>query len=224
MEAYQETKRELYRVFTVKHELVKPYAIARPLTLAGAAVQIWAVTVGQQGRGRCLGVLPVEFQGGEPAGEEIRFSIASLSETRMGRPKLIVPASPDPDQISRRKAIVVLLTEPGFRGSCGHAGERIEIKEPEADSSRPETNFFPFPGKILVEGRTAQGDAGRMGGGPQIVALVYTAEVFSAWRRGRLYGAPAAHFYMFDGERIFTATWKERQILPEDHPLHPLAL
>ena len=35
--------------------------------------------------------------------------------------------------------------------------------------------------------------------------------VFRTGYRGRLYGRPSAHFYLFDGEKILAATWDERQ-------------
>jgi len=36
--------------------------------------------------------------------------------------------------------------------------------------------------------------------------------VFRTGYSGRLYGAPAAHYYVFDGEKILAATWEERML------------
>ena len=277
-----------YRVFTVQHDRIQPHATARPFEIAGGSVKIHAVLVGERGRGRELGVLPVWFEAGKPAEDEaVRFSVAAVGKTRAGKPKLLVPRGEVVP--TDEAAVVVLLTEPGFRGGCNHTGDRAEVwyeldsfysypnyddkdgsyfrehivrvrevlpdlpEDPDeviymlrtrkfsyaeaaslapiiaqAKWMEPQENpwpwkrkirFRPFPGQVLVSGYTAQGDAGRMGGGAQIVALVPRGVVFRAGRSGRLYGAPAAHYYVFDGERVLTATWEERELLPDEHPL-----
>jgi hypothetical protein len=62
----------------------------------------------------------------------------------------------------------------------------------------------------LAEGRIAQGDAGRMGWGTQLIAVVPKGAVFRTAYTGRLYGRPSAHYYLFNGETILSATWEER--------------
>jgi hypothetical protein len=49
-----------------------------------------------------------------------------------------------------------------------------------------------------------------MGSGEQIVALMSKNVVFRTGYSGRLYGAPSAHYYMWDGEKLLVATWDER--------------
>ena len=70
--------------------------------------------------------------------------------------------------------------------------------------------FLPFPGEIVAEGIIAQGDAGRMGSGKQLIAIMPRDVVFRTGYNGRLYGAPAAHYFMFDGEKIISVTWEQR--------------
>ena len=72
--------------------------------------------------------------------------------------------------------------------------------------------FRPFPGEILCEGIIAQGDAGRMGSGKQLVAVLPADTVFRTGYSGRLYGAPSAHYYIFRDGQILSATWEEREI------------
>jgi len=60
--------------------------------------------------------------------------------------------------------------------------------------ARGETPEPPHPGapeplRVIAEGYCAQGGAGRMGGGPEILAAVKPGS-FELYRRGRLYGAP----------------------------------
>ena len=50
--------------------------------------------------------------------------------------------------------------------------------------------FHPFPGEILCKGIIAQGQAGRMGSGEQLVAVMPRGVVFRTGYSGRLYGAP----------------------------------
>ena len=207
-----------YRVFTVKHDRIKKGVDVRKATIAGGKVTIWAVTVGEKGRGRKLGILPVAGLPNPSTVEQnsIRIEYASIGQARSGRPKLIVADAPTTDEA----AIVVLLTEPGFRGGSSHTGDRVGYEWRKWWGRwEKKIHFDPFPGKVLVGGYVAQGAAGRMGGGPQIVALVPKGKVFRAGRSGRLYGAPAAHYYVFDGKEVITATWEERELLPDEHPL-----
>jgi hypothetical protein len=70
--------------------------------------------------------------------------------------------------------------------------------------------FKEFPGEKIVAGRIAQGDAGSMGSGDQIIALIPAGMVFRTGYSGRMYGKPAAHFYLWNGEKLIAATWDER--------------
>ncbi len=245
----------MMRIFTVSEGKVEEGAIVGKYTMEGIGVSIPAILVGERGRGRKLGVLPVELlphqrQEWEREGRTI-IHAARVSQTPAGHPKLIATETHDTTQ----KIIVVLRTPIGFRGSNSHTGDRIEeyftldswfidtatkIGVPIKDRYTAEEvqvysqlimrshygegeyawdagfrrhyKFAPFPGEILVEGIIAQGIAGYMGSGHQYIALIPRGVVFRTGYSGRLYGKPAAHYYMWDGERLLAATWEERQI------------
>jgi len=217
-----------YRIFTVSAGEVEDGARVSSFRLKGANIEIPAIIVGEAGRGRELGVLPVA--GAEPGD---RILAARLTTTRSGRPKLVAVRAATSDE----QAIVVLQTPIGYRGSNEHTGDRdgtyevgtprrswyrqfpsyalalryAEEKDIHPDNIYP-AGFLPFPGRVIVEGRIAQGMAGRMGSGRQMVALIPKGQVFRTGYSGRLYGRPAAHYYVFNGRTILAATWEERQL------------
>lgn len=88
--------------------------------------------------------------------------------------------------------------------------ENGTFRHPDTQVQKHE--WAPFPGQIITEGVIAQGDAGAMGSGQQLVAVMPKGIVFRTGYSGRLYGGPSAHYYMFDGEKILVATWDERQL------------
>jgi hypothetical protein len=227
------------RIFTIESGRVTPGVSLNKFKLAGAGVEIDAVLVGETGRGRNLGVLPVSGVGPwMPDVPESRPVVpyADLAETKAGKPKLVARDIAG----SERDIIVVCRTPIGFRGGNSHTGDRSgaslkcphTVQGPEYSDSaspcpgpiidgkcsnpehylRPELEFLPLPGRIICEGTIAQGDAGRAGSGQQIVAIVPMDAVFRTGYSGRLYGAPGAHYYKWDGERLLAATWEERQV------------
>lgn len=180
-----------YRVFTIGGTVaagtVEEGAVVESFTFRNGEITIPAIAVGEEGRGRTLGVLPVV---GANVGDTIHA--ANIGETRSGKSKLIVSKSAK----SSDKAIVVMRTKIGFRGSNSHTGDR----------------GAEFPGEVLVAGVIAEGAAGRAGGGKQIIALIPKDVVFRTSYSGRLYGAPSEHFYLFDGEKITALTGDEREL------------
>ena len=255
-----------YRIVSAANGKVSVGAEVENLTLQGAGVTIPAVMVGEEGRGRERGVVPVANPPMIPCpnrgqgvygwgirdkcptcGEGLvgvvnrnnhpdagdtpgRLLAASIGQTRAGKPKFVAAEQATTDE----KIIVVLRTPIGFRGSNAHTGDRAgwDCTAPGCRASGPETNlpkvcpacgaaedhwsggpesvFSPFPGEIIAQGRIAQGDAGRAGSGRQIIALVPKNTVFRTEYTGRLYGGPAAHYYVWTGEKILAATWTER--------------
>ena len=184
------------RILTIESGKVYEGAEVVTFTLKGAGVSIPAIIVGEEGRGRQLGVLPVKLTEENynkwKAGETVTIHFAKISETKSGKPKLIEMES----NSDNNEAVVVFRTKIGFRGSNDHTGDSDE----------------PFPGKVLVEGVIAQGDAGRMGSGDQLVAVIPKNTVFSTKYYGRLYGAPPEHYYIFDGDKIISVTKEEREL------------
>jgi len=187
------------RIFTIESGRVHEGAEVITFALKNADVTIPAIIVGEEGRGRQLGVLPVKLTNENynkwKDGETVTIHHAKISETRAGKPKLIELEKSDDNNDD--KAIIVFRTKIGFRGSNDHTGD--------GDNT-------PFPGEILVNGVIAQGDAGRMGSGDQLIAVIPKNVVFSTKYYGRLYGAPSEHFYIFDGDKIISVTKEEREL------------
>jgi hypothetical protein len=252
------------KIFNISNGKVELGAKLQRFQLSGAGIEIPAIVIGEKGRGRSLGVLPVEgartvpcpdrgqriwsdrcdkcgvqLEGAssdyrthpDDAGEVYeRIYAATLGTTRSGAPKLI--ATDDPGDESG--AIIVFRTEPGYRGTSRHTGDRTGWKcsqygckgagtdrEPPAvcpvcgagkrfEVEAPEPVFADWPGRDLVRGYVAQGAAGRAGGGAQFVSVMPRDVVFRTSYGGRLYGKPSSHYYMFDGNKVLCATWDER--------------
>lgn len=253
-----------YRVFTIESGKVTAGAVIEILHLKGAGIDIPAVMVGEEGRGRERGVVPVGNppmvpcpdrntdvrtssekceECGTALGEKKegsytrnhpdvgmvqgRLMFAEVGQTKAGRPKFFSKGEATTDE----RVILVFRTGMGYRGGNNHSGDRLEWKCSKCDASGdgatmpeacpkcgatggwdggPRIKFAPFPGEIIAKGRIAQGDAGRMGDGEQIVALVPKGVVFRTAYSGRLYGAPSAHYYMWNGSELLVATWEER--------------
>lgn len=227
-----------YVVFTVAHGSVEPGARIDPLTIKSAGIEIPAVIVGEQGRNRSRGVLPV---GGAPQPQRVpclaggetlawpRLMAASVGQTKTGKPKLNWAEA----ATSTEHVLVVLRSLIGYRGGNEHTGDRrgwscsmcdcsahgAETVPPENCpecgkkdfwGNGPRLVFSPRPGQVLASGQIAQGDAGRMGSGQQLVLLLPAGEVLRVGRSGRLYGAPSAHYVRWDGEQLVSLTWDER--------------
>lgn len=188
------------KIFTISSGNVTEGARVDSFTLKGANITIPAIIIGEEGRGRKLGILPVQllpdsYKEWQEKGTISIYS-AEVGETKTGRPKLIEAS----EITDIEKCICVFRTKIGFRGSNRHTGD-IHGDE-----------FLPFPGEILCEGIIAQGAAGRMGSGSQLVAVMPAEVVFRTAYRGRLYGAPDSHFYIFRDGQILSATWEEREV------------
>lgn len=215
-----------------------------------------AIIVGQSGRGRSQGVLPVQLLPQSHAEWQekasVKISFARVGETRAGNPRLI--QEPGIGEIDR--FIAVFRTPIGFRGGNSHTGDRGEtrctpdyylaeklesagIKLPapangkfytkkeactlsakvyspeEGDTAgfKVEIDFLPFPQlHTLSSGGIAQGDAGGMGSGSQLVSVMPVGKVFRTGISGRRYGNPNAYYYLHDGDRLMCATWADREL------------
>ena len=199
------------KIFTIESGKVFKGVRVDSFTLKGAGVTIPAIIVGEEGRGRKLGVLPVQllpeqYQEWQEKGY-VRINFAQVGETKSGKPKLFQTEDAD----TTEKCICVFRTQIGYRGGNSHTGDRDGgMKRDYWGEERP--TFHPFPGEILCEGIIAQGDAGRMGSGEQLVAVMPADTVFRTGYSGRLYGAPRAHYYVYRDGQILSATWEEREV------------
>lgn len=199
------------KIFTVESGKVVEGARVDSFTLKGAGVTIPAVLIGEEGRGRKLGVLPVQllqssYKEWQDKGEFTIFE-ALVGETKAGRPKLIETSG----ITDTEKCICVFRTHIGYRGGNSHTGDRDGGFTQDYFGAKYPT-FLPFPGEVLCEGIIAQGIAGRMGNGDQLVAVMPAGIVFRTGYSGRLYGKPAEHYYLFRDGQILSATWEEREV------------
>ena len=188
------------KVFTIESGKVTEGVRVDSFTLKGAGVTIPAIIVGEEGRGRELGVLPVQLLTDSYAEWQekgyVNIHFATVGTTKSGKPKLF--QAEDTDTTDR--CICVFRTKIGFRGGNSHTGDRLGDE------------FLPFPGEVLCEGIIAQGAAGRMGSGKQLVAVIPAGIVFRTGYSGRLYGAPSSHYYVYRDGQILSATWQEREV------------
>lgn len=188
-----------YKLFTIEDGRVTVGAKVGALKLKGAGVEIPAIVIGEEGRGRSLGVVPVE---GAAPGDTIDAAVIGV--TRSGAPKFTAVGL---GGASGTECLVVFRTPIGFRGGNNHTGDRVDM-----DAKPEDLKFHPFPGTPLVQGTIAQGDAGRMGSGQQMVARIPAGVVFRTSYSGRLYGSPSAHYYVFRDGHILAATAVERKL------------
>lgn len=114
------------KIFTITNGQVIDRAKVETFTLKGAGVSIPAVIIGEEGRGRELGVLPVHLTKESYAKwQENRYVdiyFGEVSKTKAGRPKLIEKK----ESRSLDKAIVVMRTKIGYRGSNKHTGDLLK--------------------------------------------------------------------------------------------------
>lgn len=188
------------KVFTIRNGVIYDGATVGRLSIKGAGMEIPAIIIGEEGRGRLLGVLPVKLTSSQEKewgkNGTVKIFHAKVGETRAGKAKLFS----EEDSSGNNEVIIVLRTEIGFRGSNVHTGD--------LDGDQ----FLPFPGKIIVQGVIAQGDAGRMGSGDQFVAVISKGSVFRTGYSGRLYGNPPEHYYVWNGKKVIACTLEERNL------------
>lgn len=226
------------KVFTIASGQVEEGATVEKLTLSGAGTTIPAILIGEDGRGRARGVLTVKLTPALQAEWEAKGQCTLLAavtgQSKAGKPILIArDEATDDSQI-----VVVFRTQIGFRGGNNHSGDstgrwqvyvnsslydKRDLSYAEAvahcrEHGLEETRIkpdkhLPFPGEMLVEGAIAQGQAGGMGSGAQLVAILPRDTWFRTSYSGRLYGSPAAHYYRWDGTQLVSMTLDERLAL-----------
>lgn len=90
----------------------------------------------------------------------------------------VLVAIPKPSRSPDAAALVLIRDQSGYRGSWELLSDSLEPCQPRS------------LGLLIAEGRAAQGEAGRAGGGPEYL-LALPPVTFCIHRLGRLYGAPA---------------------------------
>lgn len=202
-----------YKIFTISSGTISQGAVVTKLTLKGAGVDIPVITIGEIGRGRhqeSLAVhLPRDLYAEWQEKGSVRVLAGKIGKTQAGKWKLFVEAEADADE----KIVAVMPTKIGFRGGNSYTGDRTGETTKDALTRREYPVFAEFPGTVLIEGTIAEGDAGRMGCGSQMVAVMPKNVWFRTGYSGRLYGGPSAHYYRWDGETLLAMTWDERQLV-----------
>ncbi len=132
--------------------------------------RFYAITCGEKGRGRKLGFLPLAkvYQKKEDIITDRFTEEIEVIKTQKGN-WLIIP--------SEQKEGLILVTEwyGGFRGGISdNIDELVEQNKIE----------------ILATGRTAEGNAGRMGGEEQYILKILKSCKIYYTKHGRTYGSP----------------------------------
>lgn len=114
------------KIFTITNGQVIQRVKVDTFTLNGAGVSIPAIIVGEEGRGRKLGVLPVQLTPENYAEWKEKgytyIEYANIGQTKSGRPKLIEMTNTNDID----KAIIVFRTKNGYRGSNKHTGDLLK--------------------------------------------------------------------------------------------------
>jgi hypothetical protein len=110
----------------------------------------------------------------------------SVGQTKNGKPLIIQPVGED------TRALIKLYYYEGYRGSNSYDYDHEKIK-------------------VLMNGIHAQGAAGRMGSGIEMVLIMEPNTTVLCKRFGRTYGEPKEKVVSWDGESLKTFN-------PEDEP------
>lgn len=184
------------KIYEIKEEKINPPVVG-VFTLSNG-VKIPAITIGEKGRGRQCGVLPVKLRKESlkkwKKDKKVKIQYATISETRTHRPKII--ETKNSENSDEDRVILVLRSPIGFRGSNEHRFDRKVT--------------------CLVEGVIAQGEAGGMGSGRQYVVVSPIPNKITLTISGRRYGKPHGYIYTISREGVSVMTDKEAELLSED--------
>ena len=115
--------KEKMKIFTIESGDVSEGVRVDSLTLKGAGVSIPAIIIGEEGRGRELGVLPVQLLPDAYAEWKkegyVYIHSTTIGTTKAGKPKLFQTEDTDTEE----KCICVFRTKIGVRGSNSHTGD-----------------------------------------------------------------------------------------------------
>lgn len=112
------------KVFTIENGAVTEGTKVESFTLQGAGVSIPAITIGEEGRGRKLGILPVQLlPNNYTEWQENGYTYihsAEIGTTKAGKPKLFQTEDAD----TTEKCICIFRTMIGYKGGNSHTGDR----------------------------------------------------------------------------------------------------
>lgn len=212
-------KKEVFmKVFTMQDlplQVVEG-AEVKKLKLSNGVI-IDTVQVGEQGRGRQLGVIPVQLQTPWDGDGERIIKNAKIGQTLKGSPKFFeIPAEGDNDE----DYILVLRTPIGHRGSSEHfvvcKGEvdKLLLLRRSTIQDQDKEGSCTLPSlKVLAQGIIAQGLAGMMGAGEQYVLQVSPPMRLEIHINGRLYGEPSTYNIYVEKTGVSVLTPEEEALL-----------
>jgi len=231
------------KVYTIIDGEVRPGALVEPWTVDAGEISISLPTiqVGEEGRGRQMGYLPVNLAFGTlqkfQEEKKVRVYHGTIAYTQDNyRP--ILQEDLESEEGPNEQCLVVFKTTIGHRGGNKHTGDWLgwtclACKERHAEPADKcpncgnganmykEYHYKKFPGKVLVRGVIAQGIAGYMGSGEQLIAVMNPGKVFRICRTGRLYGAPSAHYFYWTGEKLIGGITRQERELTNILPPFP---
>ena len=161
---------------------MKIYTFTGSEVIEGATVKeyrindkiIKVLSVGERGRGRKLGLIPVKASDETIHYASLDASKAVLQAENIGNPELPI--------------ILVLRSKYGFRGSNEHIIECDGGKYSDSKIQQSIPNIT-----CLTYGICADGDAGRMASGFQYILLIHKPLIIYVNYTGRLYGSPNSY-------------------------------
>lgn len=186
------------KVFTVESGVVKDWAEVEEIQIKAGGFSYDAIVIGEYGKGRHYFALPVDSRLKVKRNGRDAIVLADVGKTKKGGAKLIPEMTKDDEE-----CIIVFRTKIGFKGSNEHSGDRLP-------TGFNDFVYHPFPGYIIAQGVIAQGEAGELGSGEQIIAIMPKNVVFRTGYSGNLYGNHREHYYLFNGEKIIAVTWDDR--------------
>lgn len=186
----------MFRIFSFDHFRLSEGVLVQEHTLTNGQ-KIPAILIGEAGRGRKLGVIPVKGSPVAIPGERI---FAARPQKAGDGANLTWG---DPATADQSACLVAIRCDGGFRGCLFIDGERLS----PMDGDHPQYNPLPA-GCVLARGNTADGDAGRMGSSEQILALIREGEVVSIRPTGRRHAG--THFLRWLAGSLHVASLEER--------------
>jgi len=138
-------------------------------------------------------------------------STVTVGETGRGRVRATFHL---PEHPPFKDGVLVVLRSPiGFRGWNAHTGFSLVAWR---ERKTPGVSWPEFPGQIVATGVIAQGDAGRMGSGEQLVAWMKPGDQFRIYIGGRRYGSPKAYYYRVDKDTIHVVSDQDLPLLSDE--------
>ena len=179
------------KVYTANERGVTLGAMVTPYQLTSGR-EIAAVSVGEEGRGRWVGFVPVRLTPAAQSqlaekGETIIFYVAPWKA--VDGDKMVFDQLKEDHNNSTGHVCLVLNFAYGYRGTV--------------------TYEFPENVNILADGCKADGAAGRMAGGCEYVILMEGPGIIRVHRTGRLYGGESDFLVVVKGGDVTLTTPNE---------------